>query len=112
MEGEIYLIGPMTEWVSGESMCYLSAVHLTFLSDFTHRCLSAPGSDDDAPTPRAALDSPTVTPLLRVWVRATLARCSWKDALVAATSVSIFFFPGTPRRIDTLMVCSSHFPES
>ena len=72
-----------------------------FWSDFTHRCLSASRSDDDAPTPRAALDSPTATPLLREWTKATLARHSWKDALATAASVSIFFYFGTPRRIDT-----------
>ena len=89
--GEIYASGLMTEWVSGEFMFYLSGVHLTFLSDFTHRCLSAPGSDDDPLTPRTALDSRTATPLLTEWVRATLARRSWKDTLVAAASVSIIF---------------------
>jgi hypothetical protein len=30
MGGEIYVSDPMTEWVSGEFMFYLSAVHLTF----------------------------------------------------------------------------------
>ena len=99
--GEVYVNGPMTEWVSGEFMFYLSALHSTFLSDFIHRCLSAPGSD-----------AATTTPLLKEWVRTTLARRSWKDALVAAASVSILFCSGTPRQIDTLMVCSSHFPQS
>jgi hypothetical protein len=48
------------------------------------------------------LNSPTPAPLLREWARATLVRCSWNDASVAAASVSIFFCSGTPRRIDTL----------
>jgi hypothetical protein len=49
------------------------------------------------------LNSPTLTSLLREWAKATLARRSWKDALVAAASVSIFFCSGTPREIDTLL---------
>ena len=53
------------------------------------------------PTPHATLSSPTPTPLLREWAKATLARGSWKDALVAATGVSIFFPSGTLCGIDT-----------
>ena len=50
------------------------------------------------------LNSPTPAPLLNEWAKATLARRSWKDALLVATSVSIFFCSGTPRGIHTLVV--------
>ena len=39
--------------------------------------------------PQAMLDSLIPTPLLREWVKATLASGSWKDALAAAVGVSI-----------------------
>jgi tetratricopeptide (TPR) repeat protein len=58
------------------------------------------------------LDSPTHTQFLKEWARATLAGGSWKDALVVAADVNTSFYFGTPHCIDTLMVCSSQFPES
>ena len=75
---------PITEWISGEfTLTRLSSYVQVFLSDFTHRCLSAP----EGGTP----NSPTPTPLLREWAKATLAGRSWKDALVVSASVSVFF---------------------
>ena len=44
------------------------------------------------------LDSPTHTQFLKEWAKATLAGGSWKDALVTAASVSIFFFSDLPSR--------------
>jgi hypothetical protein len=88
-----------------------------FPSDFTRRCLSAPESDggaaaqhNNAPTLHAALDLPSPTPLLTEWAKATLARTSWKDALIAAAGVSIFVWSSTLRGIDTLMVLQFTLP--
>lgn len=36
------------------------------------------------------------TSLLKEWAKATLASCSWKDALISATSVGIFSFIHLP----------------
>ena len=80
-------------------------------TDFTHKYLSAPESDGDAASKAARHDNapmihhvtlnlPTSIPLLGEWAKATLASGEWKDALVAAASVSISF-SGTPREIDT-----------
>ena len=86
--------------------------------DFTHKYLSAAESDDDMASDTAQhkqaptiIGSWTPAPLLREWAKATLASGEWKDALVAAASVGIFFCSGTPRGIDAVMICSSHFPE-
>jgi hypothetical protein len=45
--------------------------------------------DDDVPTLQETLDSPIPTPLVREWAKASLASGLWKDAMVAAVSVSI-----------------------
>ena len=114
--------GPITEWIFGESMftCLFPCMKV-FPSDFTRLSLSAPRSDgggaseaaqhDNAPTPHATLNSPTPTPLLREWAKAALTRRSWRDTLIAATSVSISFYPGTPRGIETLMVLQFTLPK-
>jgi hypothetical protein len=101
--GEVYTSDPMTEWVSGNFMFYLlSAIYIEcFWSDFTHRRLSALRSDGDSPIP---------TPLIREWAKATLARTSWKDALVAVAGVSIFVWSSTHREIDTPMVLQFTLP--
>jgi hypothetical protein len=111
---EVYMSGPITAWISGEFVftCLFSCIE-TFPLDFTHRCLSAPksggGTDlkaarhDDGPMlHHVTLNLPALTSLLREWAKSTLARRSWKDALVAAASVSIFLCSGTHRGIDTL----------
>ena len=46
------------------------------------------------------LNSPIPTPLLREWAKATLAKCSWKDALVATANVRISFYLDMPRGPD------------
>ena len=116
--------GPITEWISGAFAftCLFACIQAS-PSDFTHRCLSALESDrsgaasttvrhDNAPIlHRVSLNSPTFTPLLRAWAKATLAGHSWKDSLVAAASASIFFCPCIPRGGLTLLVCSSWFRE-
>ena len=114
--------GPITEWIFGESTftCLFLCMKV-FPLDFTRLCLSAPGSDgggaseaaqhDNTPTPHATLNLPTPTPLLREWAKAALTRRSWRDALIAATSVSISFYPGTPRGIETLMVLQFTLPK-
>jgi hypothetical protein len=96
--------GPMTEWVTGEFMSCLFACHtFNHFSDFTHRRLSAPGSDSgDAPTSHAILNSLTHTPLLREWAKAKLTCDFWKDALLSAVNVSISFYSRSRRGIDTL----------
>ena len=101
---EVYMSGPMTMWVSGEFMFYLFVCYKFkfFSSDFTQRCLSAPGV-------HATPDSPTPTPLLREWGKATLRSREWKDALVVAASVSISFFAAVAGPGLTLLACSSHF---
>ena len=92
LRGEVYMSGPMTEWVSGELVLPVCLPYIQpFWSDFSHQCLSAPESDDDAPTPHATLDSPTPAPLLREWAKAKLTRELWRDTLLSAISVSISF---------------------
>ncbi|KAF8127986.1 hypothetical protein EV363DRAFT_1171198, partial [Boletus edulis] len=46
----------------------------------------------------ATINSQTSTPLLRVWVKATLANGEWKDALVAAANVNIRYCAGALHR--------------
>ena len=113
---------PITEWIFGESTftCLFLCMKV-FPSDFTRLCLSAPGSDgggaseaaqhDNALAPHATLSSPTPTPLLREWAKAALTRRSWRNALIAATSVSVSFYPGTPRGIENLMVLQFTLPK-
>ena len=47
--------------------------------------------DDEATVLHAILNKPTTTLLSREWAKAALVSCSWKDALDAASSVSIFY---------------------
>jgi hypothetical protein len=69
----------------------------------------AAAQHENAPTPHVTLYFPTYTPLLREWAKVTLARPSWKDALIAAAGVSIFVWSST-RGIDTLMVFQFTLP--
>ena len=110
---EVHASEPIIEWISGEfSFTCLILCIQAFPSDFSHRCLSSPESDAGAFSKVARHDnapvrdhvSPTPTPLLREWARATLAKHSWKDALVAASHVGIFFCSGTARGIDNFGV--------
>ena len=105
-EEKVYTSGTIFEWISGESAFYLfAAAHQPFISGFTQRYLSTPESDDhnfltttlatNTATPRTDL-----TLLLREWAKATLASCSWRDALVSAIDVSISLRYHTLRRID------------
>ncbi|KAF8550490.1 hypothetical protein OG21DRAFT_1513946 [Imleria badia] len=74
--GEVYMSGPMTEWVS----------------DFTQRCLSARISEGETASNAAPHgNTPTLdpTPLLREWAKATLTRDSWKDALASAVNFTV-----------------------
>lgn len=48
----------------------------------------------EATTPHANLDSATTSSLLGEWAKSTLASGEWKDALVAAGSVSTSFRSG------------------
>ncbi|KAF8551893.1 hypothetical protein OG21DRAFT_217664 [Imleria badia] len=74
LDEEVYMSQPMTQWVS----------------DFTHRSLSASESNatrhGNPPTLQVPFNSVTSTSLLREWAKATLASQSWKDALVAAVN--------------------------
>jgi hypothetical protein len=114
---EVVLMGgPITKWVSGEFMFILHPFVFpcirNFSVDFTQQCLSTPEIDnaaaskatlpDDGLMLREILNSPTPTPLLSEWVKATLARRSWKEALVAASNVRISFYPDIPRGPDAL----------
>ena len=97
---EVHMSVPIIEWISGEFMftCLFPCIR-NFSADFTQQCLSTPEIDNDAasketshdnvPMFHETLNSLTPTPLLREWAKATLARCSWKDALVAAANVRI-----------------------
>ena len=109
---DVYLSLPITGWISGEFTftCWFSCIR-HFSADFTQQCLSTPEIGDDAskltshdnvPMLHETLNSPTPTPLLREWAKATLARCSWKDALVAAPNVRISFYPDIPLEPDGL----------
>ena len=89
--------GDIVEWVASEPT-FCPSMYPTFQalsSGFARRCLSAPGSDDDASTTTKQATAPTLganlTLLLGEWARATLANGEWKDALVVAGGVSIFF---------------------
>jgi hypothetical protein len=114
---EVYISGPITEWISGEFTftCLLSCLQ-AFPSAFTHRCLSVPESDSGVASKAARHDdalmlhlNPLTLTTLEGVGKATLARRSWKDALVAAASVSIFFCSGTYFVGLTLLVWNSWF---
>ncbi|KAF8119873.1 hypothetical protein EV363DRAFT_1378544 [Boletus edulis] len=70
---DVCMGGSMAEWISG----------------FTHKCLSNPEingatsktiSNNNLSMRRATLDPQIHTPLLRVWVKATLVNRSWKGS--------------------------------
>ncbi|KAF8555002.1 hypothetical protein OG21DRAFT_1603126 [Imleria badia] len=73
---------------------YMSESIANWVSDFSQRCLSTPGINDNAAsntTPpnnvlisHATLNLVTLTPLLTEWAKATMVNRSWKEALVAA----------------------------
>ena len=102
---ELYMSGPITQWVSGEFMLSPIWLHLIrkFSADFTRRCLSAPKTDglEKVPTLHTTCDLPIPTPLLSEWAKAALASGSWKDALVAAVGVSVSIYSGIPCGPDT-----------
>ena len=122
---EAYMSGPVTEWISGEFTftytCLFSCIR-NFSAGFHQQYLSSAELNDataSKATPHdnvsmlhETLNLPTPTPLLREWAKATLAGRSWQGALVVAANVSISFYFGIPRGIDSLMVYSSHYPES
>ncbi|KAF8129301.1 hypothetical protein EV363DRAFT_1338600 [Boletus edulis] len=81
----------------GDDVC-MSGYMAEWISDFTHRCLSSPEINDvtsktipniNVSMHRATLDPQTHIPLLRVWVKATLVKHPWKDALATASSVFV-----------------------
>lgn len=96
----------MTNWVHGEFVSpRLFSCIQAYLSDFIRQCLSTPlteNSDDGMST---------YTPLLKVWAKAISANGSWRDALISAGDVSVFFKFHLPHRL-TLLVQSSRFPNS
>ena len=115
---EVYMSGPITEWISGEFTftftCLFSCIR-NFSAGFAQQCLSSAELNDAAASKamlHETLNLPTPTPLLSEWEKATLAGRSWKGALIVAANVSISSYSGIPREINTLMVCSSHYPES
>ena len=124
LDEERYMSGPLIKWMSGAFMFnqFGSGAFENFFTEFTHRYLSAPGSDGDAaantaqhneaPTPLPTFDSWAPAPLLKEWAKAALASGEWKDALVVAASVSISPLAPVPLLGLTLMGFSSHFPES
>ncbi|KAF8546584.1 hypothetical protein OG21DRAFT_1491063 [Imleria badia] len=57
---------------------------VTWVSDFSQRCLSTPDSTGDA-----TFHSPSPTPLLREWAKLKLTGGSWNDALVGALSFTV-----------------------
>ncbi|KAF8119879.1 hypothetical protein EV363DRAFT_1378598 [Boletus edulis] len=92
----------------GDDVCTNGSM-VEWISDFTHKCLSSPEinnatsetiPNNNVSMRRATLDPQIHTPLLRVWVKATLAKRSWKDALATASSVFI-----VPRFIAYRVIC-------
>ncbi|KAF8552627.1 hypothetical protein OG21DRAFT_1498291 [Imleria badia] len=79
----------------GEDVDSSQPILTDWVSDFTHRYLSASKSDATQQVNPSVLQDPfnssTSTAVLREWAKATLASRSWKDALVAAVGVSISF---------------------
>ncbi|KAF8423147.1 hypothetical protein L210DRAFT_3570785 [Boletus edulis BED1] len=83
LDEKVYASEPITKWVS----C------------FAQQCLSTLENDGhiawntsrhgDRQMFHATINSQTPTPLLRVWVNATLANGEWKDALVAAANLKL-----------------------
>ena len=88
-EEKVYTNGTVIEWILGELAFYLfTAAHQPFMSDFTQCNLSTPESDNhNLLTP---LTGPT--PILREWAKVTLVSRSWRDALVTAANVGIFYY--------------------
>ena len=103
LDEEVYMTRPITKWISsGFTFTRFFSCTQTFSADFTQLCLSTPEIDDtaafkatphDSAMPHETLSSPTPTLLLREWVKATLARRSWRDTLVAAANVRISVYP-------------------
>ena len=102
VDEDVYITGPIINWVSGE-LCYPfpPLCIRRFATDFLQRCLSTPEGSVDT-----TLHSLSPTPLLREWAKLKLAGGSWREALVAALNVSLFFCSGIPRCIDTPLVWS------
>jgi len=67
-------------------------IRYEFLGDVHDLDMSIATHEEVMQFTRSSLDSPAHTQLLNERANATLASGSWKDALVTATSVSIFFF--------------------
>ena len=93
---------------------HLCSMHSTFSAGFTQLCLSAPESDGDVvSTPTQDANVATVhanpTPLLREWAKAKLVHNSWKDALLSAVGVSIFFCSRAYGSPDVLVPRLLHF---
>ncbi|KAH0831287.1 hypothetical protein J3R83DRAFT_13923 [Lanmaoa asiatica] len=108
---DVYKSGPITKWVSGEFILHQFGCRAFKIAvDFTQRCLSTPESDgdlkaalrDETTVPHAILILATPTPLLREWAKATLVSSEWKDALIAAVSVSVPACSGIPRGPDNI----------
>ena len=89
--------GDIIKWVSGmPTFCpSMYATSLSLLSDLTQWCFSAPESEDNALTTSKQANmlmiDANLTLLLGECARATLVSGSWKDTLVATSSVSILF---------------------
>ncbi|KAF8129259.1 hypothetical protein EV363DRAFT_1220403 [Boletus edulis] len=78
----------------GDDVC-MSGYMAEWISDFTQKCISSPEINDatlntipniNVSMRHATLEPQTHIPLLGVWVKATLAKRSWKDALATASS--------------------------
>ena len=94
---DVYMAEPVISWLSGRPCCLVRSLYSRHsATDFLQRCLSTDNSDDTTLS----------MPLLRVWVKLLLRGSSWNDALGAARDVSAALCSGTPRLLDTPLVCS------
>jgi tetratricopeptide (TPR) repeat protein len=90
VDEDVYMTGAIITWVSGKSRYPIPPLCIPhFPPDFLQRCLSTPESSVGT-----TLNSPSPTPLLREWAQSKLTGGSWRDALVTALNVSIFFCSG------------------
>ncbi|KAF8548910.1 hypothetical protein OG21DRAFT_1500722 [Imleria badia] len=97
-ESLLNLVNPLDEDVS-----LSRPITTEWVSDFTHRCLSASESDavqhTNPPTLQATLNTSTSALLLKAWAKATMANRSWKDGLASAVCFM------TPRSTTYQVVC-------
>ena len=102
-DDDVYMAEPVISWFSGRSCCLVRSLYTRHSATvLLQRCLSTNNIDNTTLS----------TLLLRVWVKLLLRGGSWNDALAVARNVSIFFYSGAPRCLDTPLVCSLRLRDS